>query len=423
MSLSWRVGALLAVTGVVAISVMAHLGGVLPAFASESRERALQATHASWHAFATDLASASGCMVNYEAPVRERRGGEALSLSMAEELGGIGMLRIGAADGPSVLVLPDAFLQTKQVSAAYAQVGLAEPRVFAQKLVMSASFEQDAAVRADSAPGEHPVECLSELLRDTSVLIPVFMQHGTRAQRGAGAAQGSPRRNFPARWEAASAATPSAAGPYPASHPSVRALTGWLNGATDCAGVILVREKCRGAESTKGFDAGTLEAFCEEVLKLSVQETEPAGCGAAILQALRSAPKLSFSDVLWTRLGSTNWSLEVTVDRFGEGRTLGDAVLLAATPVEGEVVLTAAAASVGTESPELLPLRNRGVLLEGMAPGTSRRVRLFFTESVDRDELGRVRPQASNSSPMPSVDLEATAPRARRAVMRSQSPL
>ncbi len=414
--MSWvsRSNVLLALTGGVALVLLAAFGGGLPALAGEARSNAAAATNASWRAFAADLASASGCVVHYEAPIQGVRADGEPVPSWAAELGGIGMLRVGASDGPSVLVMPENLLGSGGIASAYANVGLKEPRRFAQELVASATFGI-----ADEAKGSS----LSELLRDSSVLIPVVLQHGARHRRFDASSVGSPRRNFPVRWEEAAAAAPVAAGPYPASHPSVRALTSWFHGATDCAGLVMVRGKKPSTKPNASFESGSLEAFCDEVLMLKVEESTEQGCGVAIQDALQSAPRLAFKDPLWTRLGSANWSLEITVERHGGGKATGEAVLLAATPVGGAVALTAAAASRGTDTLELLPLRSRGVLLEDMAPGASRRMRLFFTEAPQEDGLGRREPGTSGGATHPTVDLEATAPRARKALMRSQSPV
>ena len=409
---------------------LANLGGVLPTFASESEANAIRAANARWHSFAVDLACASGCIVHYEAAQQVEHVGLDVEPLMVAEHGGIGLLRIGASDGPSVLLLPEDFLATEQVSTAYLQVGLKEPRRLAQDIVASATFGDLAPPCEPAESGAHSAEQgqaapsgLGALLRETAVLIPVFMQHGSREPRAGRAPVGSATRNFPVRWEDAAAAAPRAAGPYPASHPSVRAITGWLNSASDCAGVVIVRKKLRGAKSNSSYRSGTLEAFCDEVLQLSVRETLNDGTIAALSESLRQTPRLTFHEPEWRRLGSTNWSLEVTVERGGDHGSLGDAVLLSATPEKGEVVLTAAAAASGSETLELLPLQTRGVLLPNMTVGASRRLRLFFTESVVEDPLSGAEATKVGGPLTPRVNLEAVAPRARKAVLRSQSPV
>lgn len=417
--MSWcsRSSALLVVTGGFALSILITLSGGLPAFAGGAGSNAEAATNASWRTFAADLASASGCAVRYESPTHGMAiDGEPVP-NWASDLGGVGVLRIGAVDGPCVAVVPENFMGSDGIAAAYAKAGLKEPRRFAQELV------GDAISGSLGGPSESGTDTrsFSALLRETSILIPVFLQHGSREARNGSSSMGSPRRNFPVRWEAAAAAAPRAAGPYPASHPSVRALITWLHRATDCAGVVVVGREASQRKASARFPSGTLKAYCDEVLQIDVRPSSKKQCMEEIQRALGSAPRLSFSDPQWTRLGTTNWSLEVTVERHNEGECQTGTVLLHAAPLGGGVRLTAAAASTGKEALELLPLRNEGVLLKGMAGQAPRRVRMFFTEVVSPEGPRDGQPQASWTSDLPLVSLTASAPRALKALLHSQS--
>ncbi len=421
--MSWcsRSSALLVVTGGFALSILITLSGGLPAFAGGAGSNAVAAANASWRMFAADLASASGYAVRYEAPTHGMASDGEPVPTWASDLGGVGVLRIGAVDGPCVAVLPENFMGSDGIAAAYANAGLKEPRRFAQELVGDAiSGSLDQGAHGSTEPGMDE-RSLSALLREASILIPVFLQHGSREARDGLSSMGSPRRNFPVRWEAAAAAAPRAAGPYPASHPSVRALTTWLHRATDCAGVVVVGGEASQRKAGARFPSGTLKAYCDEVLQIDVRPASQQQCMEAIQGALGSAPRLSFADPQWTRLGTTNWSLEVTVERHSHGKCQSNTVLLHAAPLGGEVRLTAAAASTGKEALELLPLRNEGVLLKGMAGQAPRRVRMFFTQVASPEGPRDGLPQTSGGSDLPLIALTASAPRALKALLHSQS--
>lgn len=398
--------------------------GAFPTWAGEAENVVALELDARWRSFAADLASASGCAVRYESPLRGGGGKFARKFTRDTgawgDHGAVGMLRIGAVDGPAILVMPEGFLTYTEPSQAYERAGLKEPRRFAQELVEGAAFSK----RAEGSE----TRVLGELLETRAVLIPVCITEGGRrgeSQR-ARSRSGSPRRNFPVRWEEAVLVAPGAAGPYPASHAGVRALTAWLNSTPDCAALLRVTPKAGSGPSKTTFAAGTLEAFCAEVLGLGVRESDANGCMAAITDSLLGCGELSLSNEKWKRLGSANWSLEVTVQQQGGFQDRAQPVLLTAGLLGRGVSLTAAATSV-TEGEgadmELLPLRKQGLLIEAVAKGQPVRVRLFFSGDLgSAGSMGQGRLAASESGSSFQVLLTASSPRIQGAAIRSKSP-
>ncbi|QDV06908.1 hypothetical protein Poly30_24260 [Planctomycetes bacterium Poly30] len=393
--------------------------GGLPTWAGEARDGVALELDARWRSFAADLASASGCDVTYQSPLGQSLGTKDPQRRLWDDHGTVGILRIGSAAGPAVLVMPDGFLSCAEASEAYQLSGLREPRRFAQELVEAAAFPGRVSADASDASGR----TLAELLQTRAILLPVCVAAGDSgaAKRKPGLRVGDPRRNFPVRWEEAVRKAPEMAGPYPGSHPGVRALTAWLNTTPECAGLLVVGP---GSESRipvgtqQGFAAGSLEAFCSEVLRFGVQGCTAEQSLEAITRGLSACAELAIESPVWTRLGSTNWSLEVTVTRRGMGPGGDGAVLLNASPIDSELRWTAAAAEnlESVEHPmELLPLRNQGVLLEGAQRQGGRRVRLFFSGSPGS-------PVKASTAAMLMVELKATSPQAQHATLRASSP-
>ena len=416
----WAFIGLATVATLMLIATVTGVRGVVPTWAGEAENGAALELDARWRSFAADLASASGCAVRYESPLRGDDDMFRPEARAWDDHGAVGMLRIGAANGPAVLVMPTGFLESTEASVAFERSGLKEPRRLAQDLVAGAAF---------SKPGEEPGPGgLGELLATRAVLIPVCLAEGTRRGEGlrSRSRSGSPARNFPVRWEEAARVAPRLAGPYPASHPGVRALTAWLNSTPDCAALLRITPKASSGPPMKTFAAGTLEAFCSEVLGLSVRMSPADGCMAAIEEALLACGALSLTDVKWTRLGAENWSLEVTVTQRGGVQSGGRPVLLATELVGGGVSLTAAAASVVTDdgaSMELLPLRKQGLLLDSVSQGKPCRVRLFLSGGADHAAAtGQGRLGAAEPGAPLQVVLTASSSRTQRGSIRTKSP-
>lgn len=434
--------ALLGGAVLMALLCVGWVRATLPAWAGESEDAAAIELDARWRSFAADLASASGCSVRYESPLGDPQARGSSQARRPGDHGSIGVLRIGAVEGPAVLVMPDGFLMCGEPSRAYEHSGLREPRRLAQELVSAAAFPGgapagDAAGISTAGDAGRVVAGaaadLGTLLDTRAVLLPVSVMADDFAgvSKEQIARVGSPRRNFPVRWEEAASKVPALAGPYPASHPGVRALTAWLNDRPDCAGLVVVRsaEAPTAATGSKSFVAGTLEGFCSEVLGMGVATCSADQCQGEIERSLAACGQLSLSDAKWTRLGATNWSLEVTLNRTGSSLGDGGTVLLSAANVAGEVRLTAAAATLegGADGPmELLVLRKQGVLLDHVRAGEERRIRLFFAalpEGIPLASGGRSSGGSPASAPeVLEIELTATARQVQRAVIRATSP-
>ncbi|MEM8711188.1 MAG: hypothetical protein AAGG01_09560, partial [Planctomycetota bacterium] len=263
--------------------------------ASEAVDRKAAEEDRLWHTYADDLASASGATVEYLPPRRERAG-----LNASLDYGGLGFLAVGARGAPKVAVLPIGMLWSKSLASAFDEVDLPEPGRLAQDIASKVALAPDSA--------------LAKALDASRVIIPVTIAEPIRAEARTKWSAARLLRNFPARWEEAARMDAHSAGPYPASHPRVRALIAWILEDESCLGAAVFGDPCIGPEGVVRAPAGTFAAFCMEEARFPVVGAKQgADVDDLLLSALQSGVELSLRQPVWRRLGQSNWSLDVVL--------------------------------------------------------------------------------------------------------------
>ena len=390
---------------------------VLPAFANGSDEAQNRRIDAAWAMFADDLSSATGIPVRYLPPSALGARGEDRA---SGHHGGIGSLRIGAHEGPAVIVLPEDLVENDSVSMAFEDSGLQQPRLFTQGLATT-------VMRLRNEGAASGTLTLADQLKTSAIVLPVHVRTAEghdRSQKGRGSSSHVPTRNFPARWDEAATVAPTRAGPYPASHPRVRALTAWLHGSLDAVQLFVVGEDAAARLADHAAPAGSLEAFASEEAGIPVQGVSGADLLGRAGEVLARVPSLRFDEPVWTRLGTSNWVLDVSLASLGPGQGEatetgqgrgGSQILIGASVPGSQLQLTAVAAG---ENLELLPLSSNGIPLRFIEPGAERRLRFFFSDPESALEGSR----SSRSAAMPGVTLNARAAKVVDATLRAAPP-